>query len=52
MNMVVESLKRLYMKDSLTEEQIGAVKESVDKLLSSNKISIEEYKYIIEKDGE
>jgi hypothetical protein len=49
MNTVVESLKRLYVKDSLTEKQIEAVKESVDKLLSDKKISIEEYNYITNK---
>lgn len=52
MNAVVESLRRLYTKESLTEGQVGAVKESADKLLSANKISIEEYNYIIGKDGE
>lgn len=49
MNMVIESLRRLYMKESLTEKQIEAVKESADRLLSANKISLEEYNYIINK---
>ena len=52
MNTVVESLRRLYTKDSLTEEQIEAVKESADRLLSAKKISIKEYHYILGKDGE
>ena len=52
MNTVVESLRRLYMKESLTEKQIESVKETADRLLSANKISIEEYNYIISKDGE
>ena len=49
MNTVVESLRRLYVKESLTEEQIEAVKASADRLLAANKISIEEYNYIINK---
>ena len=40
------------MKDTLTGEQIEAVKESIDKLLSEKKISIKEYHYILGKDGE
>lgn len=52
MNAVVESLRRLYMNETLTEVQIEAVKESVDRLLSSKKISIKEYHYILGKDGE
>ena len=52
MNTIVESLRRLYTNESLTKEQIGAVKESVDRLLQSKKISIKEYNYILEKDGE
>ena len=52
MNTVVESLRRLYVKGALTEEQIEAVKESVDRLLSAKKISIEEYEYILRRDGE
>ena len=52
MNTVVESLRRLYMKESLTVEQIEAVKESADRLLSAKKISIKEYHYILGKDGE
>jgi len=49
MNAMVESLRRLYTKDALTEEQIEAVKESADRLLNANKISLEEYNYIINK---
>ena len=49
MNTVVESLRRLYVKETLTKEQINAVKESADRLLSAKKISIEEYNYIINK---
>ena len=52
MNTIVESLRRLYMKDTLTEEQIEAVKETAERLLSSKKISIKEYHYILGKDGE
>lgn len=53
MNTVVESLRRLYTKEnSLTEEQIEAVKESADRLLNAKKISIKEYHYILGKDGE
>lgn len=52
MNAIVESLRRLYIKNSLTEGQVCAVKESADRLLSAKKISIEEYNYIIGKDGE
>lgn len=52
MNAVVESLRRLYIKDSLTEKQIESVKESADRLLSAKKISIKEYNYILGKDGE
>lgn len=52
MNTVIESLKRLYMNNSLTEEQIGAVKESADRLLTAKKISIKEYHYITGRDGE
>ena len=51
-SVVVESLRRLYINESLTEEQIGAVKESAERLLSANKISIKEYDYILGKDGE
>ena len=40
------------MKGSLTEVQIESVKESAERLLSANKISIEEYNYILGKDGE
>ena len=49
MNTVVESLKRLYNKENLTEKQIEMVKESADRLLSSNKISVEEYNYIMNR---
>jgi hypothetical protein len=49
MNTVVESLRRLYVKESLTEEQIEAVKASADRLLAAKKISVEEYNYIINK---
>lgn len=52
MNTVVESLRRLYMKDTLTEQQIEAVKESAERLLNAKKISIKEYHYITGKDGE
>lgn len=52
MNIIIESLKRLYNNDSLTDTQIEAVKESVDRLMSTKKISIKEYHYIIGKDGE
>lgn len=52
MNTVIESLRRLYNKDSLTEQQIEAVKESAEKLLAAKKISIKEYHYITGKDGE
>ena len=52
MNTVVESLRRLYNKNSLTEQQIEAVKESAEKLLTAKKISIKEYHYITGKDGE
>lgn len=52
MNIVVESLKRLYKNNTLTEKQIESVKESADRLLSANKISIEEYHYIVGRDGE
>ena len=54
MNAVVESLRRLYMNtnNTLTEEQIEGVKESADRLLSAKKISINEYHYILGKDGE
>ena len=52
MNAMVESLRRLYTKDALTEEQIEAVKESADRLLNAKKISIKEYHYILGKDGE
>ena len=52
MNTIVESLRRLYMNESLTEEQIDAVKESADRLLAAKKISINEYHYILRKDGE
>ena len=52
MNTIIESLRRLYMKESLTEEQIESVKESADRLLSAKKISIKEYNYILGKDGE
>ena len=52
MNTVVESLRRLYENKSLTEEQIEAVKESADRLLTAKKISIKEYHYITGKDGE
>lgn len=52
MNAVVESLRRLYRNKSLTEEQIEAVKESADRLLAAKKISINEYHYILWKDGE
>lgn len=51
-NTIIESFRRLYMKDTLTEEQIETVKESIDKLLSEKKISIKEYHYILGKDGE
>ena len=51
-SMVVESLRRLYMNKSLTEQQIEAVKDSADKLLQTKKISIKDYHYIIGKDGE
>ena len=52
MNVVVESLKRLYTKENLTIEQIESVKETVDRLMSAKKISIEEYNYILGRDGE
>lgn len=52
MNAVVESLRRLYTKDSLTETQIESIKESADRLLNAKKISIKEYHYILGKDGE
>ncbi len=52
MNAVVESLRRLYIKDTLTEEQIEAVKDSAERLLTAKKISIKEYHYILGKDGE
>lgn len=52
MNTVIESLRRLYMKKSLTEKQIEAVKESADRLLAEKKISIKDYHYIIGEDGE
>lgn len=52
MNIVVESLKRLYTNNSLAEEQIESVKESAERLLTAKKISIEEYHYIVGKDGE
>ena len=49
---VIESLRRLYAKDSLTEEQLNSVKESADRLLQTKKITIKEYYYILGKDGE
>lgn len=52
MNVIVESLRRLYTNDTLTVEQIESVKESIDRLLSEKKISIKEYHYILGKDGE
>lgn len=52
MNAVIESLKRLYKNESLTEKQIEDVKESADRLLQAKKISIKEYYYILGKDGE
>ena len=52
MNEVLESFRRLYINENLTEMQIEAVKESVELLLSAGKISIKEYHYITGKDGE
>lgn len=52
MNVIVESLRRLYTNETLTVEQIEAVKESADRLLNAKKISIKEYHYILGKDGE
>lgn len=52
MNTVIESLRRLYMNEALTDKQIEAVKESADRLLAAKKISIKEYHYITGKDGE
>ena len=48
----IESLRRLYTDESLTEKQIESVKESADRLLQAKKISIKEYHYILGKDGE
>lgn len=52
MNVIVESLRRLYTNETLTVEQIESVKESADRLLNAKKISIKEYHYILGKDGE
>ena len=52
MNVIVESLRRLYTNETLTEKQIESVKDSADRLLNAKKISIKEYHYILGKDGE
>lgn len=51
-NEVIESLRRLYINESLTEKQIESVKEAADRLFQAKKISIKEYHYILGKDGE
>ena len=53
-NIIIESLRRLYVnqKNDLTNEQIENVKNSADRLLQAQKITNEEYHYILGKDGE
>ena len=52
MEMIVESLRRLYTNSFLTDEQKKEVKKSTDRLLQSKKITNKEYDYILGKDGE
>ena len=48
---IIDSLRRLYHNDTLTEEQYVEVELTVEKLIQTKKITNEEYDYITGKDG-